>query len=136
MINKKSSIFFLYLLFSLISIFINILTQYLSMFFYRGFLDVEISILLGTLVSVPFRYIVEKTYIFNFKSTNLKQDSQIFVLYLYYSIITTLIFWFIEYCFYIFFSTNLMRYVGGILGLSIGFFLKYQLDKKYVFIKN
>ena len=106
------------------------------MFFYRGFLDVEISILLGTLVSVPFRYIVEKTYIFNFTSINLKQDSQIFVLYLYYSIITTLIFWSIEYCFYILFSTNLMRYVGGILGLSIGFFLKYQLDKKYVFIKS
>lgn len=136
MINNKSSIFYLYLLFSLISIFINILIQYLSMFFYRGFLDVEISILLGTLVSVPFRYIVEKTYIFNFTSINLKQDSQIFVLYLYYSIITTLIFWSIEYCFYILFSTNLMRYVGGILGLSIGFFLKYQLDKKYVFIKS
>ncbi len=106
------------------------------MFFYRGFLDVEISILLGTLVSVPFRYIVEKIYIFNFKSINLKHDSRIFILYLYSSIFTTLIFWSVEYCFYIFFSVDLMRYIGGILGLSIGFFIKYQLDNKYVFIKN
>ena len=106
------------------------------MLFYRGFLDVEISILLGTLVNVPFRYIVEKIYIFNFKSLNWKHDSQIFVLYLYSSVFTTLIFWTVEYCFYIFFASDLMRYLGGILGLSIGFFIKYQLDRKYVFIKN
>jgi hypothetical protein len=29
-----------------------------------------------------------------------------------------------------------MRYLGGIIGLSIGFYVKYQLDKKYVFVNG
>jgi len=26
-----------------------------------------------------------------------------------------------------------MRYVGGVIGLAIGYYVKYQLDKRYVF---
>ena len=39
-----------------------------------------------------------------------------------------------EYAFHLIFNTDLMRYVGGIVGLAIGFFVKYHLDKKYVFV--
>jgi hypothetical protein len=27
-----------------------------------------------------------------------------------------------------------MRYIGGVLGLSIGYYIKYQLDKRFVFV--
>jgi len=27
-----------------------------------------------------------------------------------------------------------MRYVCGVVGLAIGFYVKYQLDRKYVFV--
>jgi len=39
----------------------------------------------------------------------------------------------VESMFHIYFSADFMRYVGALAGLSIGFFLKYQIDKKYVF---
>ena len=38
---------------------------------------------------------------------------------------TTVIFWGFE--------TKEMRYLGGIIGLAIGYLTKYHLDKRYVF---
>ena len=29
-----------------------------------------------------------------------------------------------------------MRYIGGVIGLAIGFYVKYQLDKKFVFVSG
>lgn len=49
-------------------------------------------------------------------------------------IITTLIFWGTEYAFHLIYDTEFMRYVGGVIGLAVGFYVKYQLDKKYVFV--
>ena len=51
-------------------------------------------------------------------------------------VVTTLIFWGTEYAFHLIYDTDLMRYVGGIVGLAVGFYVKYQLDKKYVFVNN
>ncbi|HMU91334.1 MAG TPA: GtrA family protein, partial [Pseudomonadales bacterium] len=31
------------------------------------------------------------------------------------------------------FATKEMRYLGGIIGLAIGYLAKYHLDKRYVF---
>ena len=50
------------------------------------------------------------------------------------AVITTLIFWGTEYTFHLIYETELMRYIGGLIGLAIGFYVKYQLDKKYVFV--
>ena len=33
-----------------------------------------------------------------------------------------------------FIYTDVMRYLGGVLGLSIGYYIKYQLDKPFVFV--
>jgi len=51
-------------------------------------------------------------------------------------VITTSIFWVTEYAFHLFFASEPMRYLGGVIGLAIGFYFKYRLDKKYVFTKN
>ena len=48
-------------------------------------------------------------------------------------IVTTLIFWGFEFSFGYFFETKQLRYLGGVIGLSIGYLAKYQLDKRYVF---
>ena len=48
-------------------------------------------------------------------------------------ILTTMIFWGFELGFHYFFQTKEMRYLGGILGLMIGYICKYHLDKHYVF---
>jgi hypothetical protein len=46
---------------------------------------------------------------------------------------TTVIFWGFEFGFEYLFATKEMRYLGGIIGLAIGYVTKYHLDKRYVF---
>ena len=129
-------IIMLYTLFAALSTIINIGLQMISVLAYKGSYFVEISILVGTVAGLPLRYFLEKRYIFAFSSKNIVHDGKLFVFYSTMGVITTLIFWGTEYTFHIIYDTDLMRYVGGIVGLVIGFFIKYQLDKKYVFVNS
>ena len=126
----------LHTLFALISIVINIGSQILSIWAYKGPYSVEISILIGTAAGLQLLYILEKRFIFAFTSKNLVHDGRLFVFYSAMGVITTFIFWGTEYAFHLIYDTDVMRYLGGIIGLSIGFYVKYQLDKKYVFVNS
>ena len=126
----------LYTLFAVLSTVINIGSQMLSIWSYKGPHFVEISILVGTAAGLPLRYFLEKRYIFNFKSQNLKHDGKLFVFYSAMGVITTLMFWGTEYAFHLIYDTDFMRYFGGVIGLAVGFYVKYQLDKKYVFVSQ
>jgi putative flippase GtrA len=130
------SITVLYTLFAAFSTAINIGAQMLSIWAYKGPYLVELSILIGTAAGLPLRYLLEKRYIFAFKSNNIAHDWQLFVLYSFMGVFTTAIFWGVEYAFHLIFATDAMRYVGGVIGLAIGFYVKYQLDKKYVFVSG
>ena len=136
MTKAATKIAVLYTLFAVLSTAINIASQMLSIWIYEGPLSVEISILVGTVMGLPLRYFLEKRYIFNFTSKNLVHDGKLFVFYSAMGVITTLIFWGTEYTFHLIYDTDFMRYLGGVLGLSIGFYVKYQLDKKYVFVHS
>ena len=136
MTKTTTKIAVLYTLFAVLSTAINIGSQMLSICIYKGQLSVEISILVGTAMGLPLRYFLEKRYIFNFTSKNLVHDGKLFVFYSAMGVITTLIFWGTEYAFHVIYDTDFMRYLGGIIGLSIGFYVKYQLDKKYVFVNS
>ena len=136
MTKTATKIAVLYSLFAVLSTAINIGSQMLSIWIYKGPLAVEISILVGTAMGLPLRYFLEKRYIFNFTSKNLVHDGKLFVFYSAMGVITTLIFWGTEYAFHLIYDTDFMRYLGGIIGLSIGFYVKYQLDKKYVFVNS
>ena len=124
-----------YMLFAALSTIMNIGAQIVSIWIYNGSFSVEISILVGTAAGLPLRYLLEKRYIFYFSSKNLAHDGKLFVFYSAMGVVTTFIFWGTEYAFYLIYDSEVMRYVGGVIGLVIGFFAKYQLDKKYVFIK-
>lgn len=128
------SIAVLYSAFALLSMAINLGSQMLSMHWYVGAYAVEVSILVGTIAGLPLRYLLEKRYIFSFKSDGVAHDGWLFVLYSFMGVFTTLIFWGVEYAFHLLFSTDAMRYLGGAIGLAIGFFVKYQLDKRFVFV--
>ncbi len=137
MLKKRFAIVVLYIVFASLSTAINIGSQMLSMSIYKGLYAVEISILVGTATGLPLRYLLEKRYIFSFKSSDIRHDGQLFVLYSFMGVLTTTIFWLTEYAFHLLFAEDFMRYVGGVIGLGIGFYVKYRLDKKYVFvIKN
>lgn len=126
----------LYAIFSAIAMAANVGSQIIFLFVYDGTYAVELSILVGTVVGMPVRYLLEKRYIFFFQASSIRMHGQVFLLYVCMSVITTCLFWATEYAFHLIFESDGMRYLGAILGLTIGSFAKYQLDKKYVFIKS
>lgn len=100
---------------------------------YSGPFAITLSILVGTGVGLLVKYILDKRFIFRFKAQNATHDAQTFLLYMLMGVVTTVIFWGFEYAFAYFFQTKELRYLGGVIGLAIGYLVKYKLDKKFVF---
>ena len=88
---------------------------------------------LGTVAGLICKYILDKKYIFNYKSLHFKDDSKKFMLYTLMGIFTTIIFWTTEITFDFIFEFQNAKYLGAFIGLSLGYIIKYFLDKKYVF---
>lgn len=132
--KAKLQLIGLYATFAGVATIVNIGCQILSMQMYQGRLAVGLSMVMGTLAGLLVKYILDKQHVFNYQSDNLTHDSKLFALYSLMGIATTTIFWIVEYSFYWMFGTQTMRYLGGVIGLAIGYLIKYQLDKKYVFV--
>ncbi|GAA5180615.1 GtrA family protein [Niveibacterium umoris] len=126
----------LYAIFALIATAANICAQDLTVRIYEGPFSVTFSILVGTGVGLVMKYLLDKRYIFGFRARNAAHDAHTFLLYTLMGIVTTAIFWGFEFGFDLLFQSKGMRYLGGILGLAIGYLSKYQLDKRYVFREN
>jgi putative flippase GtrA len=122
-----------YAIFALIATAANISAQDLLFRAYSGEFSVIASVTLGTGVGLVVKYILDKHYIFRFQARSVGHDTRIFALYTVMGMATTLIFWGFEFGFHHVFETKEMRYLGGVLGLSIGYLAKYHLDKRYVF---
>ena len=103
---------------------------------YDGEFSVFISMIVGTGFGLITKYFLDKNFIFKFHSRNFLENSRTFLLYTIMGLATTLIFWCFEFFFHYLFNTKEMRYVGGVIGLTIGYLAKYQLDKRYVFPKE
>ncbi|ENX38379.1 GtrA family protein [Acinetobacter sp. NIPH 2100] len=125
----------LYTAFAMVATFCNIIAQDISSYIYVGNFYIFISIFVGTGVGLIVKYILDKKYIFKYKTQNTKHDGKVFLLYTIMGIFTTIIFWGFEFGFHAVFGTKEMRYVGGIIGLMIGYICKYYLDKHFVFRK-
>lgn len=123
----------IYIAVSCISTGINIGSQVITIWMHQGLYDVQLSVLVGTAVGIPVKYILEKKYVFDFKTDNLGHDTRLFILYGFMGVFTTAVFWGIEFSFHHLFDTDVMRYLGGAIGLTIGSYIKYHLDKRFVF---
>ena len=122
-----------YTFFAIIATIGNILCQNAINRLYHGQFDLYLSMISGTLVGLVVKYLLDKKYIFLFKTKSLLQDGQKFILYSSMGVVTTFIFWGVEMAFDYTFKTIPMRYIGAVIGLSIGYWMKYQLDKRFVF---
>ena len=122
-----------YAIFALIATATNIGAQDLVIRAYGGAFDVLLSVVVGTGVGLVVKYLLDKRYIFRFHTRGAVHDGQTFALYSFMGLATTMVFWAFEFGFHYLFQTREMRYVGGVLGLAIGYLTKYHLDKRYVF---
>ena len=125
-----------YSFFALIATIINLFTQFISLAIYSQNFSLYIAMFLGTLTGLITKYILDKKYIFYYVVKDKKEDSQKFILYSIMGVFTTLIFWGFEIGFDYIFDSEIAKYIGAIIGLSIGYITKYFLDKKFVFKGN
>lgn len=122
-----------YISFALIATILNLFTQYIFLKMYYGIGSLYLAMFLGTLIGLVIKYILDKNCIFKYKINNKKEELKKIFLYSFLGIFTTLIFWSFEIAFDMIFEYDLAKYVGGSLGLALGYYLKYSLDKKIVF---
>lgn len=122
-----------YAILALIATAANIGAQDVFIRSYSGTYDVLLSVVIGTGIGLVVKYILDKRYIFQFRARNAAHDGKTFILYTVMGLVTTVIFWGFEFGFDRIFETKEMRYMGGIIGLAIGYLVKYHLDKRYVF---
>ena len=124
---------YLYIFFAIIAMSINIYSQYLIFTIYITEHTIYIAMLIGTTLGLISKYLMDKIYIFKYQINTLYDYSKNFAAYVFTGFFTTLIFWGFEYSFYILFDNDTAKYIGAIIGLSIGYTVKYILDKSYVF---
>ena len=122
----------LYALFCGVSIAVNLTVQWVSYQILSGRFSIELSILFGTMAGLPVKFFLDRQYIFDNTRSERRSTTE-FVLYSLTGIVTTLVFWATEWLFHLLFATDVARLSGGALGLTIGFVVKYQLDKRWVF---
>lgn len=124
----------LYICFALLSTCVNLISQAICFHSYQGVADIYLAMAVGTFNGLILKYLLDKKYIFEYQTKNLKEDSSKFFLYSLMGVFTTLIFWLVELSFDYLFEHEMAKYIGAIIGLSIGYLIKYFLDKKFVFI--
>lgn len=123
-----------YIIFCIFATLVNLYTQ-------RLFLNEAVptsyflALLTGTIAGLMAKYVLDKNFIFNDRDNSFENNSRKFSYYSINGIFTTFIFWGTESLFFYIYMTSFARELGAIIGLTIGYYIKYKLDKKYVFKK-
>ncbi len=97
---------------------------------------VMISVLVGTGIGFFVKYVLEKKWIFLDSYETHAAEVRKIVIYGIFGVGTTLLFWGIELGALWIWGTTTAKYIGAAVGLSLGNWIKYLLDKHYVFGKK
>jgi len=92
-----------------------------------------LAVFVGTAVGLVLKYILDKRWIFYDTTKGAAVHGKKFTLYTLMGVVTTLIFWGSETTFWLVWKTDVMREIGAVLGLMVGYVVKYNLDRRYVF---
>lgn len=122
-----------YTAFAVLAALLNFLAQSVSLAFLRGSWAFWSSVLVGTAVGFFAKYVLDKEFIFYDRRETALREANKLMLYGLTAVITTLIFWGSEWaCWYIW-HNSMTKYAGGTCGLTVGYILKYHLDKRFTF---
>lgn len=124
----------LYVFFAALSTLANIASQWAAASLAVGLRhEIYLSMAVGTVVGLVVKYVLDKRWIFRYATRDGLHDARTFALYTAMGGLTTLIFWGTELAFDYAFDSVAMRYAGAGIGLAIGYIVKYQLDRRFVF---
>lgn len=133
---KSHTFVYRYVIFAILAILVNLIVQRLVLWFGDGSIIFALALATGTAMGLFVKYFLDKHWIFEDLSASAIEDAKKFSLYTIMGIFTTFIFWGTETVFWLTWKTDMMREIGAIIGLTIGYFVKYHLDKRYVFPKS
>lgn len=119
--------------FAILATLANLATQRSVLALAEGSQGYILAVGCGTFVGLFLKYFLDKRWIFFDTASGIASHGRKFTLYTAMGVFTTLIFWGSETAFWLAWKTHLMREVGAVLGLSIGFVIKYHLDRRFVF---
>ena len=123
-----------YILFAVVATLVNLGTQYAFHLVYSQQFALIIGMMLGTATGLVTKYVLDRDHIFEQKKQSNAQEVKQFGLYSFFGLFTTSLFWLTEYAFDVVSESPNAKYLGAVVGLSVGYTLKYFLDKRYVFI--
>lgn len=127
---------FLYCTFAAVATLANIVTQFLTFRIFTGGNALPIAMLSGTVIGLFIKYTLDKIWIFQDRETGLEQHAKKFSRYSLIGIGTTAIFWGTELAFTTISPWEGWRYIGAVIGLSVGYSVKYFADRKFVFVRS
>ena len=122
-----------YVAFAILATLANLFTQRLVLDWSNSAWGFPIAVIAGTLVGLLLKYVLDKRWIFADVSTGFKAHSHRFSLYMLMGVTTTLAFWATETAFWWIWRSDVMRETGAVLGLALGYVVKYNLDRSFVF---
>ncbi|TYQ12823.1 UNVERIFIED_CONTAM: hypothetical protein Cloal_3858 [Acetivibrio alkalicellulosi] len=129
-----------YTVFAVISMLGNLITQHGVDIIMEGLINekyiIYIGMFFGTLAGLVIKYFLDKRYIFYYHTNSKTENAGKFLLYSFMGVFTTIIFWGFELSFDKLFEHEKAKYIGAVIGLSIGYVIKYNLDKRFVFKKK
>lgn len=123
-----------YAAFAAIATGVNVATQDVTTAFYQGPHALWAGIFAGTGTGLVTKYLLDRRWIFGEGRADLGEHSRKFSLYTLMGVATTFIFWVTEWTFdRLSGGDEAWRYTGAVVGLAIGYTVKYRLDKRFVF---
>lgn len=122
-----------YAVFAAISILVNLSIQALAKQLYQGPLSTTFAMAIGTVAGLVPKYLLDKWWIFADAAGGVEDEARKFALYALMAVFTTVIFWTTEYLFDWIDGGGPLRYVGAVVGLILGYWVKYRLDRQFVF---
>jgi putative flippase GtrA len=124
---------FRYTFFAVLATLANLAAQRAVLWFGDSGTLFALAVGTGTGVGLVLKYFLDKRWIFEDLSSGVKEHGKKFSLYTAMGIFTTAIFWGTETGFWLVWQTDMMRELGAVIGLSIGYVVKYCLDRRFVF---
>lgn len=122
-----------YAAFAVVATLVNLLTQRGVLALFAGPTGFALAVFCGTATGLVVKYVLDKRWIFFDRSTGVATHGRKFGLYTAMGIVTTAIFWGMETAFWLAWGTEFAREAGAVLGLTIGYVVKYNLDRRFVF---
>ncbi|MFB0690031.1 GtrA family protein [Agrobacterium pusense] len=130
---KRQGLALRYAAFALIAMVVNVTGQHVVLHFGNTSAIFALAMCAGTIAGLMIKYLLDKFWIFGDREIGLINDGWKFSLYTAVGALTTAIFWSAEAAAWWIWKTELMHDLGAAMGLTIGYLVKYQLDKRFVF---